>query len=526
MSERTRGSKNPEDPEPSTPASSTTPPADAGHDSPASQASTDTPSPGAPQLEESVLPPAEPDAPKSDAPETDAPETDAPEPVVPETGDPEAAVTEESQELASGANPGDQSHPSGYAGSPFHQSRYQGIRDAVLAGERQQKRHRRGARARRMGAVAILVVGSLLGGVAGASFAVWQLTSDGLVTAGVSSPQTVTVNQVDDATLISAVAAQAMPSVVTLEVAGMGAAGSGSGVIISPEGHIITNAHVVSVGGSETNPRIRVATTDGRLWSGDVVGSDPLSDIAVIKIDTGQTLTPIALGDSDALNVGDQTVAIGAPLGLSNTVTNGIVSALNRSITVGSSETPEDGPNLFDFDLPFGQSGNLGTVSLPVIQTDASINPGNSGGALLNTKGELIGINVAIASNQVGSQGAGSIGLGFSIPSNYAMRVANELIASGNASHGLLGATVTDAAFDDDASVSGAAIDSVSPGGAAAAAGLRAGDIVTRFNGLPITNRIDLTAQVRTVPGGTETSLTYVRGGQSYTVRVTLDELP
>lgn len=506
MSERTRGSKNPEDPEPSTPASSTTPPADAGHDSPASQASTDTPTPGAPQLEESVLPPAEPDAPKSDAPEP--------------------AVPGESQELASGANPGDPSHPSGYAGSPFHQSRYQGIRDAVLAGERQQKRHRRGARARRTGAVAILVVGSLLGGVAGASFAVWQLTSDGLVTAGVSSPQTVTVNQVDDATLISAVAAQAMPSVVTLEVAGMGAAGSGSGVIISPEGHIITNAHVVSVGGSETNPRIRVATTDGRLWPGDVVGTDPLSDIAVIKIDTGQTLTPIALGDSDALNVGDQTVAIGAPLGLSNTVTNGIVSALNRSITVGSSETPEDGPNLFDFDLPFGQSGNLGTVSLPVIQTDASINPGNSGGALLNTKGELIGINVAIASNQVGSQGAGSIGLGFSIPSNYAMRVANELIASGNASHGLLGATVTDAAFDDDASVSGAAIDSVSPGGAAAAAGLRAGDIVTRFNGLPITNRIDLTAQVRTVPGGTETSLTYVRGGQSYTVRVTLDELP
>lgn len=444
-------------------------------------------------------------------------------------GSSESGTTEEptsSENAQSDQSDSEQPSRPSYTGSPFHHSRYQGIRDAVLASERQQKRQRQGARLRRLGAVMTLVVGSVLGGVAGASFAVWQLTSEGLVSAGVSSPQTVTVNQVDDATLISAVAAQAMPSVVTLEVAGMGTAGSGSGVIISSEGHIITNAHVVSVGGAEANPRIRVSTTDGRLWSGEVVGIDPLSDIAVVKIDTGESLTPIPLGDSDQLNVGDETVAIGAPLGLSNTVTNGIVSALNRSITVGSSETPEDGPNQFDFDLPFGQSGSLGTVSLPVIQTDASINPGNSGGALLNTKGELIGINVAIASNQVGSQGAGSIGLGFSIPSNYAMRVANELIATGDASHGLLGATVTDAAFDENASVSGAAIDSVSPGGAADKAGLRAGDIVTRFNALPITNRIDLTAQVRTVPGGTETTLTYVRGNQSYTVRVTLDELP
>ena len=296
-------------------------------------------------------------------------------------------------------------------------------------------------------------------------------------------------------------------------------------MIISEDGYIITNTQVVTVGGAEATPRIRVATTDGRLWQAEIVGTDPLSDIAVVKINTGATLTPMPIGDSSTLNVGDETVAIGAPLGLANTVTNGIVSALNRSITVGSAETPEDGPNLFDFDLPFGQSGNLGTVSLPVIQTDASINPGNSGGALVNTRGELIGINVAIASNQVSAQGAGSIGLGFAIPSNYAMRIAEELIATGSASHGLLGATVTDAAFDEDATVNGAAIDSVTPGGAADRAGIRAGDVVTQFNGLPITNRIDLTAQVRTLPGGTETTLTYVRAGQSYTVRVTLGEL-
>lgn len=412
-----------------------------------------------------------------------------------------------------------------YAGSPFHQSRYHGIRDALLQTERRQRRERTAQRLRRLGVVGVLVVGSVLGGVAGASFAVWQLTSEGFVTAGITSPQTVTVNQPDSATVVSGVAAQAMASVVTLEVAGSGNGGSGSGVIISEDGHIVTNAHVVTVGGQESSPRIRVQTTDGRLWPADIVGTDPLSDIAVIKIETGAPLTPIVIGDSDSLNVGDSTIAIGAPLGLANTVTNGIVSALNRSITVGSSDTGQDGPNLFDFDLPFGQAGNVGQVSLPVVQTDASINPGNSGGALLNSKGELIGINVAIASNQVGAQGAGSIGLGFAIPSNYAMRIADELIATGSASHGLLGATVTDSAFDENATVAGAAIDSVTPGGAADLAGIRAGDIVTRFNGLPITNRIDLTAQVRTLPGGAETTLTYVRAGQSYTVQVVLGEI-
>lgn len=413
--------------------------------------------------------------------------------------------------------------PLAYPLSPFHHSQYGGIRDAVVNNERRREKEQRGRRWRRLGVVAAVVVASSLGGVAGASFAVWSLTSDGFVTAGISSPQTVTVNSPDDATPISGVAAGAMASVVTIEVAGGNSGGSGSGVIISPEGHIVTNAHVVTAGGQGEATRIRVSTTDGRLWPAEIVGTDPVSDVAVIKIDTGTPLTPIPVGDSAELNVGDQTIAIGAPLGLSNTVTNGIVSALNRSITVGSTET-EDGPNLFDFDLPFGQSSTI-SVSLPVIQTDASINPGNSGGALLNASGELIGINVAIASNGGSSQNAGSIGLGFAIPSNYAMRVANELISSGRASHGLLGATVTDSAFDQDASVSGAMIDQVTPGGAADLAGLRSGDIVTQFNGLPITNRVDLTAQVRFLPGGAETSMTFVRGGQSYTVRVVLGEL-
>lgn len=451
--------------------------------------------------------------------EKTAPAEDAP------NAEPTPASTVTSEPAPS--EPAPESAPSStYTGSPFHSSRYQGIRDAIAQGEAEKKKaNRKNTRVTVLALVGMVLAASALGGIGGTVFAVWSLTDQGLVTEGVSAPQTVTVNTANDATVITGVAAEAMPSIVTLDVSGSRAGGSGSGVVISADGYIITNAHVVTVGGQEAEPSIRVATTDGRLWPSEIIGTDPVSDIAVIKIDTGFPLAPIAVGDSSALNVGDDTVAIGAPLGLSNTVTLGIVSALNRSITVGSSETEEDGPGQFDFDLPFGQPNSNTSVSLPVIQTDASINPGNSGGALLNAQGELIGINVAIASNTTNGQGAGSIGLGFAIPSNYAMRVANELISGGSASHGLLGATVTDSAYNPDAVVSGALIDSVSPGGAADAAGLRAGDVVTNFNGYPITNRIDLTAQVRTLPGGTETSLTYVRAGQSVTVKVTLGEL-
>lgn len=413
--------------------------------------------------------------------------------------------------------------PGRYAGSPFHQSRYQGIQDAISWQDENRRRERKRERFRQSTITVMLVIGALLGGVTGGSFAVWSLTSDGLVQAGQYSPPTISVTNPDDATPITAVAATALPSVVTLQVQGGGAGGSGSGVIISEDGYIVTNAHVVTVGGQTTDPRIRVTTTDGKLMMAEVVGTDPVSDIAVIKVDSLQPFVPIRIGDSSRMNVGDQTVAIGAPLGLSNTVTLGIVSALNRSITVGES-SPEDGPGLFDFDLPGGQTLSAG-VSIPVIQTDASINPGNSGGALLNADGELIGINVAIASNTATSQSAGSIGLGFAIPVNYALRVAEELIESGLASHGLLGATVTDAAFDEAATISGAYIDSVVPGGPADQIGLRAGDVVTSFNKLPITNRIDLTAQVRTLPGGSTAPITYVRGGQTYTSQVTLAEL-
>jgi putative serine protease PepD len=412
--------------------------------------------------------------------------------------------------------------PGGGKVSPFAPSVYQGVSDSYTR-QRLRALEEDKKRARTLGSfvTVALVVGALLGGTAGGAFAIWNLSSRGLVTPGVSTPATITVNAPLQASEITAVASSAMPSVVTIEVAGTAGGGSGSGVIVSEDGYVMTNAHVVSIGSEE--PIIRVTLSDGRIFEATVVGRDVLSDIAVIKLASEGPFSVMELGDSDSLNVGDQVIAIGAPLFLPGTVTSGIVSAINRSITIGASEVPGEEDGQFDFDVPGGGPELGQSISIPVIQTDASINPGNSGGALLNREGELIGVNVAIAST--GGQSAGSIGLGFSIPANYAARVAAELIQTGRASHGLLGALVTDAQSMENARLTGAYIDSVSPGGAAAQSGIRAGDVVTMFNGIPITNRVDLTAQVRTLRGGASSTMTYVRGGNTYTVEVTLGEL-
>ncbi len=396
-------------------------------------------------------------------------------------------------------------------------------------------------------AAAALVVGALIGGASGAGIAALvsanQTTS--IPAADAEGAQSIVVNDASDVNQITAVAATASPSVVTISVSGGSSAGTGSGVILSEDGYILTNTHVVTLDGATGDPTIEVKTDDGRLYTATLIGTDPLSDLAVIKLDDASDMTPIEFADSDALNVGDVAIAIGAPLGLSGTVTNGIVSALNRSIDVASSaapETPDDSTESdegdgstdspFDFwnfeDQEPGQGGQSAsaTISLPVIQTDAAINPGNSGGALLNSDGELIGINVAILSTGSSSSEAGNIGVGFAVPSNLAMRIADEIIEDGSASHGLLGATVSAASAADGADTVGALIQEVTPGGGADQAGLQSGDIVTNFNGVPITDQTDLTAQVRALPGGAQTDLTYVRDGQSTTVTVTLSELP
>ncbi|QTX04296.1 S1C family serine protease [Agromyces archimandritae] len=395
-----------------------------------------------------------------------------------------------------------------------------------------------------VGIAAGLVVGALIGGGSAAGVtALIQANSDSPAPASVSSPQNIVVNDTRNVNEITGVAAKAGPSVVTISVAGNEGAGTGSGVILSEDGYVLTNTHVVTLDGATGDPTIQVKDSAGRLYTAELVGTDPLSDLAVIKLADAKGLEPIEFADSSKLNVGDAAIAIGAPLDLANTVTNGIVSALNRSISVASSAAPEQsdeqsdegqqgGQNPFDFwnypgqenEAP-QQQANQGQISIPVVQTDAAINPGNSGGALLDADGKLIGINVAILGAGGSEAQAGNIGLGFAVPSNLAERVAKELIEDGTASHGLLGATVGAAAAAEGASMTGALINDVTPGGAAAEAGLEVGDVVTTFDGLPITDQTDLTAQVRALPGGAKAEVGFVRDGQTHTVEVTLGEL-
>lgn len=389
---------------------------------------------------------------------------------------------------------------------------------------------------------AVIVAAALVGGVAGFGGGALLSGLQGQPTSGIAGgPQTVTVNNPGSVNETTAVATEALPSVVTIEVAGSEEAGSGSGVIISDDGYVVTNTHVVTLGGAAADPAIRVTTADGRIFDATIVGTDPIYDLAVIKLTDAEGLTPIEFANSSDLNVGDTAVALGAPLGLANSVTTGIVSALNRSIQIASAALPESssedapedqqapeegqGEGPFQFDLPGNTAQQTSeSISIAVIQTDAAINHGNSGGALVNSKGELIGINVAIASAG-SSEESGSIGIGFAIPSNIAQRVSEEIIADGAATHGLLGASVRDAASVEGSDVAGAYIAEVTGGGAAAEAGLEAEDVVTEFNGVPITSASDLTAQVRAAAGGSDATVTYVRGGKEYEVDVTLGDL-
>ncbi len=462
-----------------------------------------------------------PETPEVPQPETSAPVDSAPAPAASEAAPPAAPSHEPAADAQAGAAPAAHAAP---APPPPAPSRPRPALAPLLG---------------------MLTVGALIGGVAGGGVVAAVLaTQPGAVAGAPAAPSTITVNDPGDATMVTAVVAKAMPAVVTLTVAGGGSSGNGSGVILSEDGYVLTNNHVATLEGATSEPSIRVTLSDGRIFDATLVGSDPIADLAVVKLEGASDLPTIEFADSDALNVGDRTVVIGAPLGLAGSVSNGIVSALNRSITVRSSAVPDqqaeaapqpdngtDAPfDFWDFDVP-GTDGtdpqpvSSGTVSLPVIQTDAAINPGNSGGALLDDEGRLIGIVVAIATAGGGSQ-SGSIGVGFSIPSNFAQRIASELIADGTASHGLLGATVTDALNDPASDVAGALIDSVVPGGAAEVAGLRSGDIITEFNGVPIAGSVDLTAQVRVLPGGASADLVYVRAGAEQRVTVTLGELP
>ena len=385
----------------------------------------------------------------------------------------------------------------------------------------------------------ILAAGLVGGGVAtvGAAELSGHNGSSASTVGSNSQPGTVIVNNKDDVNAITAAAVKASPSVVTISATSGSSGGTGSGIVLDDQGHILTNTHVVTLDGQTANATLEVRTNDGKVVPAKLVGTDPMSDLAVIKVEDTSGLTPATLGDSSKLNVGDTAIAIGSPLGLTGTVTDGIVSTLNRTISVASSAAPKGGDNSqgggdqgFQFAPPGGgqsqQNSGEGSIAINVIQTDAAINPGNSGGALVNSKGEIIGVNVAIASAGSGTSTSqsGNIGVGFSIPINNAKRVAQEIIDNGKASHGQLGVSVkakASAGGSSEFSV-GADVATVDPNSAAGKAGIKVGDVITKFNDLTIGEPNQLTAAVREQPAGSKVKITVQRGGSEQTFDVTL----
>ena len=359
-------------------------------------------------------------------------------------------------------------------------------------------------------ATSVAILGAIIGASVGAGAGVVAHNY-------LTRPAAIVVNNLENVNWATAASAIAAPSVVTIRVAGISTGGNGSGVVLSSDGYILTNAHVVSVNGSTENVRLSVRTNDGGVFSATLVGADPTNDLAVVKIEPTKPLIPIVFADSAKINVGDQVVAIGAPLGLEATVTRGIVSALNRTIQVASSESPDQSSLEF-------WSGNAGRpINLNVIQTDAAINPGNSGGALVNDRGELVGINVAIATAGSSSQ-SGNIGVGFAIPANVAKRISDDIILDGAATHGLLGALVSDAMSSEDGAgfPIGVQVVEVTPGGSAELAEIRAGDIITHIDGKPVTTASELTAAVRQEPAGARVKIELLRNDVKLVIEVIL----
>ncbi|QOC93814.1 S1C family serine protease [Micromonospora craniellae] len=339
--------------------------------------------------------------------------------------------------------------------------------------------------------LAALLAGTL-GGALGYAFAI-RGGADGPVLG--AAPGTAPTLAQRPPESLAGVAERVLPSVVTVRVAGVGGTSEGSGFIVSTDGHVITNDHVVAGGSGKAS----VVFNDGSTDSATVVGQDPESDLAVIKVSrTG--LRPVEFGDSDALAVGDPVLAFGSPLSLANTVTSGIVSALDRTMQAGEPGGP--------------------TRYYAAIQTDAAVNHGNSGGPLVDAAGRVIGVNSTIKSLVADGQEAGNIGLAFAIPINQAKRVTQEIIGTGKARRTVIGAQVG----GPGANTSGAGVRlaAVEPAGPAAGAGLRAGDVILRLDGRPMTEPTDLIALVRKYAPGSVVTVEYRRGSDRQNASVTL----
>jgi putative serine protease PepD len=365
-------------------------------------------------------------------------------------------------------------------------------------------RRRRTALVLTVGAVALLAGGT--GGAAGA-FLVEHERNGVLTDPSVELPAAAPGSTERSAGSIAGIVAAVAPSVVTLKVSGSGEQGTGSGFILDARGYILTNNHVVASASGGTG-RVRVVFADGRQADAAVVGRDVSYDLAVVKADVGSRRA-LPLGDSDSILVGDPVIAVGAPLGLQGTVTTGIISARNRPVAAGQAQE---------------------TSFINALQTDAAINPGNSGGPLLDERGRVVGVNAAIA--RIPGAGAvdttgGNIGLGFAIPSKQARRTAQQLIRSGKAQHPVIGALLDD---DDTADTDGVRVATtgtssrpvLTPGGPAAAAGIKPGDVILAVDGLPVNSLPELVVAIRSHEPGETVRLTVRSGDAQRTVPVRL----
>jgi putative serine protease PepD len=340
---------------------------------------------------------------------------------------------------------------------------------------------------------------------------------------GSTSPQVIQGNA--SAPDWTATAKAVAPSVVSITVTSGQTGGQGSGVVIDNQGHILTNNHVAT--GAGANATISVTLNDGRTYDAKIVGTDPSTDLAVLLLNNPPSdLVPMSIGDSSQVVVGQPVMAIGNPLGLSGTVTTGIVSALDRPVTTQAAESQQGQQG----QLPGAQQQQTASdaVVTNAIQTSAAINPGNSGGALVTADGKLIGINSSIASlgSSAGSQ-SGNIGIGFAIPVNEAKSIADQLIATGTAQHAYIGVSAGDTTVTDGNSKRQAAlVQSVSQGTPAAQAGLQAQDAVIAIDGKPIDSSEALVANIHEHKVGDTVTITVIRGSQKQDLKVTLAARP
>jgi putative serine protease PepD len=337
--------------------------------------------------------------------------------------------------------------------------------------------------------VVLALVAGLLGGVLG------QDATRGLISSGVNLVSSnSTIERSPDS--VAGLAARVLPSVVSIETMSSDGGSTGSGFVIDPNGYLLTNNHVVA-----DAMTIKVMLNDGREFAAKILGRDESYDLAVLKI-SATGLKALQFGDSDKVQVGDPVIAIGSPLGLSGTVTQGIISAKNRPVTAGDRDSS--------------------TSFISALQTDAAINPGNSGGPLVDATGAVIGVNSAIASlGSTGSAQSGSIGLGFAIPINQARKTADQLIRDGKATYPVIGVAI-DMNFTSGGALIAKTSTAIMAGGPAAKAGLRAGDLITAIDGLKIATPEELIVEIRTHDVGDEVTISYIRGKESRTAKLIL----